>query len=103
MLYPTASISALNLDKDVALITDGRFSGATKGLSIGHVEPESAVGGLIGKVKNGEKIKIDLENKTIDLLISEEEIQKRLSEPKPELKKLDSKVLENYRNSIIKN
>ena len=102
MLYPTASISALKLDKDVALITDGRFSGATKGLSIGHVEPEAALGGLIGKVKDGEKIKIDLENKTIDLLISEDEIQKRLEEPKPELKKIDSKVLENYRSSIIK-
>jgi len=57
MLYPTSYLKSMAIDKKCALLTDGRFSGATKGLSIGHVEPESAIGGLIGKVKDGEKIK----------------------------------------------
>ena len=62
MLYPTSAISGLGLDEDVALITDGRFSGATKGPCIGHVEPEAALGGNIALVESGDRIKIDLNN-----------------------------------------
>jgi len=100
MLYPTAAISAIGLDKDVALITDGRFSGATKGLSIGHVMPEAALGGAIGIVKNGDRIKIDLAKKKIDLLVGEREIKSMLKKFKPKMQKVNSKVLESYRKRI---
>jgi dihydroxy-acid dehydratase len=101
MLYPTSAISALGLDKDVALITDGRFSGATKGLSIGHVDPEAALGGNIALVKNGDKIRIDLDKRRIDLLISEKELSERRKNFKIKLSKLNSRVLENYRRNIL--
>ncbi len=77
MLSPTSSVAGMGLDKDVALITDGRFSGATKGASIGHISPEAASGGLIGLVEEGDKIEIDIPNKKINLLVSDDEIQKR--------------------------
>ncbi len=101
MLYPTASISALGLDKDVALITDGRFSGATKGLSIGHVAPEAALGGLIGVVKNEDKIVIDLEKKEINLIVEKKELEERKKKFKPMLKEIDSVVLKNYRKRFL--
>ncbi len=101
MLYPTSSISALGLDKDVALITDGRFSGATKGISIGHVDPEAALGGTIAIIKNGDKIKIDLEERKIDLLVLEEEIQQRKKKLNIKLSELNSEVLKKYRKSIL--
>ena len=77
MLAPTSRLAGMGLDKDVALITDGRFSGATRGASIGHVSPEAAEGGLIGLVENGDMISIDMINCKIELLVSEEEIEKR--------------------------
>ena len=77
MLAPTSRLAGMGLDKDVALITDGRFSGATRGASIGHVSPEAAEGGLIGLVENGDMISIDMINCKIELLVSEEEIAKR--------------------------
>ncbi len=101
MLYPTASISGLGMDKEIALLTDGRFSGATKGLSIGHVEPEAARGGAIGVVENGDRIRIDLDKKTIDLVVDEAELKKRLSSFKPELKELPNGVLKSYRNRFL--
>jgi dihydroxy-acid dehydratase len=101
MLYPTSSISAIGLDKDVALITDGRFSGATKGISIGHVDPEAALGGTIAVIKNGDKIKIDLEERKIDLLIPENEIKERKSKLKIKLSELNSPVLKKYRKNIL--
>lgn len=101
MLYPTSAISALGLDRDVALITDGRFSGATKGLSIGHVSPESALGGAIGIVETGDKIRIDISKKTIDLLLPEETLNQRLASIKPSMQETNSKVLLNYRNSCL--
>ncbi len=78
MLTPTSAIAGMGLDKDVALITDGRFSGATRGASIGHVAPEAAVGGPIAIVKEGDIIKIDIPQKRLDLKIEEEEIKQRL-------------------------
>lgn len=80
MLSPTAAIAGIGLDKDVALITDGRFSGATRGAAIGHVSPEASEGGLISLLQNGDIVKIDIENKLLEALISEEEIIRRKGE-----------------------
>jgi dihydroxy-acid dehydratase len=77
MLYPTSYIKSKNLGKACALITDGRFSGGTSGLSIGHVSPEAAAGGAIGLVRNGDIIRIDIPNRAIDVLVSDEELAKR--------------------------
>lgn len=89
MLAPTSRLAGMGLDKDVALITDGRFSGATRGASIGHVSPEAAEGGLIGLVENGDFIAIDMIKCTIQLLVSDEEIEKRRKKwvkPEPKVK-----------------
>lgn len=85
MLSPTSEIAGMGLDKDVALITDGRFSGATRGASIGHVSPEAAVGGPIGLVKEGDMIEIDIINHRIELLVSDEELGERRKNFKPKL------------------
>ncbi|MBE6640209.1 MAG: dihydroxy-acid dehydratase [Ruminococcaceae bacterium] len=77
MLSPTSAIAGMGLDKDVALITDGRFSGATRGASIGHVSPEAVRGGLIAYVKNGDIISIDIPNYSIELKVSPVELAKR--------------------------
>lgn len=86
MLSPTSAIAGMGLDKEVALITDGRFSGATRGASIGHVSPEAVSGGTIAYVKYGDLIAIDIPNHTITLKVSEEEMAKR-KEEMPILKK----------------
>ncbi|MFZ5736523.1 MAG: dihydroxy-acid dehydratase [Pseudomonadota bacterium] len=77
MLYPTSYLKSKGLGKACALITDGRFSGGTSGLSIGHVSPEAAEGGLIGLVRDGDRISIDIPNRTISLDVSEAELAKR--------------------------
>ncbi|WP_413854615.1 dihydroxy-acid dehydratase [Candidatus Ruminimicrobium bovinum] len=77
MLSPTSAIAGMGLDKDVALITDGRFSGATRGASLGHVSPEAASGGLIAYVKDGDIISINIPEYKIELKVSDEEIKKR--------------------------
>lgn len=77
MLYPTSYLKAKHLDKACALITDGRFSGGTSGLSIGHVSPEAAAGGMIGIVRDGDPIEINIPGRSINLMISEEEITTR--------------------------
>ncbi|MBD5142405.1 MAG: dihydroxy-acid dehydratase [Oscillospiraceae bacterium] len=77
MLSPTSAIAGMGLDKEVALITDGRFSGATRGAAIGHISPEAVRGGLIAYVQDGDKISIDIPNYRIQLLVSDEEIEKR--------------------------
>lgn len=77
MLSPTSAIAGMGLDKDVALITDGRFSGATRGASIGHVSPEAVSGGAIAYVKNGDRIIIDIPNYSIDLDVPEAEMAER--------------------------
>lgn len=83
MLLPTATIAGMGLDRTVALITDGRFSGATRGASIGHVSPEAAEGGPIGLVRDGDIISIDMKNCRLDLEITDEEMAKRKKEFKP--------------------
>lgn len=77
MLNPTSAIAGMGLDRDVALITDGRFSGATRGASIGHVCPEAAAGGLIGLVEEGDMIEIDIDAHELTLLVDEETIKER--------------------------
>jgi dihydroxy-acid dehydratase len=75
----TAAICGLGLDKDVALITDGRFSGATRGPAIGHVSPEAAAGGPIAIIEDGDIITLDIENKQLNVELSDAEIKDRLS------------------------
>lgn len=89
MLSPTATIAGLGLDKDVALLTDGRFSGATRGASIGHISPEAAEGGPIAIIKEGDIIDIDIENCSLNIRLSDEEIKSRLALlelPEPKIK-----------------
>ena len=95
MLSPTSAIAGMGLDKDVALITDGRFSGATRGASIGHVSPEAANGGMIAYVKDGDIISIDIPNYSIKIAISDEELAKRKQEM-PIKKKEVSGYLKRY-------
>jgi dihydroxy-acid dehydratase len=77
MLYPTSYIKSKGLGKACALLTDGRFSGGTSGLSIGHASPEAAAGGAIGLVKNGDRIRIDIPNRSINVLLSDDELARR--------------------------
>jgi len=89
MLSPTSAIAGMGLDKDVALITDGRFSGASRGASIGHISPEAMEGGPIALVQEGDRIKIDIPGRRIDVLVSEEELAKRKASwkaPEPKIK-----------------
>ena len=80
MLYPTSYIKSKGLGKACALLTDGRFSGGTSGLSIGHASPEAAAGGAIGLIRSGDKIHIDIPNRTINVLLSDEELATRRAE-----------------------
>jgi len=92
MLTPTAMVAGLGLDKDVALITDGRFSGATRGASIGHISPEAAEGGPIAAVRDGDIIEIDIPNCRLNVLITDDELKSRMAEWKPR----DPKVTRGY-------
>jgi dihydroxy-acid dehydratase len=82
MLYPTSYLKSARLDKACALLTDGRFSGGTSGLSIGHVSPEAAAGGAIALIRNNDTIEIDISNRSINLKISGDELKKRFEEEK---------------------
>jgi dihydroxy-acid dehydratase len=88
MLAPTSAIAGTGMDKDVALLTDGRFSGGSRGAAIGHISPEAAEGGPIAVVRDGDPIEIDIPGKKLNLLIPDEELKKRLSQWKPPQKKL---------------
>lgn len=99
MLSPTSAIVGAGLGEDVALITDGRFSGATRGAAIGHVCPEAAVGGLIGLVEEGDIISIDIPACKIDLLVDEETIAKRRAKFTPALRPVDG-YLKRYRAQV---
>jgi len=100
MLMPTSSIAGIGLDKDVALITDGRFSGATRGASIGHISPEAADGGPIALVKEGDLINIDIPNTKLELLVSDEELNERRNRWRPKLTETKSKWLKRYRKLV---
>ncbi len=96
MLAPTALIQGMGLGDSVALITDGRFSGATKGASIGHISPEAAEGGLIALVEDGDEIELDVDKHILKLNVSDEEIAKRRANYKPHKNDVKSKWLKRY-------
>ncbi len=97
MLAPTSLIAGMGLGDKVALITDGRFSGATRGASIGHVSPEAAESGLIGLLKDGDIIDIDVDNYLLSVRLTDEEIEKRRASFKPILKDIKGSWLKQYR------
>ena len=99
MLYPTSYIKSMHMGKECALITDGRFSGGTSGLSIGHVSPEAASGGNIGKLLDGDIIEIDIPNRTINVKLSDEELAARTQRPLMR-SRVVSKSLRAYAQSV---
>ena len=100
MLNPTSAIAGMGLGSSVALITDGRFSGASRGASIGHVSPEAAVGGPIAFVEEGDIIKIDIDNHSLELDISEEEMAKRKAAWTPRQPKVTTGYLARYAKMV---
>ena len=100
MLAPTSLIMGMGLGKSVALITDGRFSGATRGASIGHVSPEAAEGGMIGLLQDGDEIHIDVDQYILSVNLTDEEIAKRKAEFVPLKKELTSRWLGQYRSLV---
>jgi len=96
MLSPTSAIMGLGLEEKVALVTDGRFSGGTRGACIGHVSPEAAAGGPIAALKTGDVIDIDLDTRTLNVLLSDEEIQRRLEVIPPYQPHTESRWLRRY-------
>jgi dihydroxy-acid dehydratase len=100
MLSPTSAIVGMGLDSDVALITDGRFSGATRGAAIGHISPEAAAGGLIAYVLDGDKIHIDITHNALTLLVSDEEIARRRQNTPQKLPKTLSGYLRRYAQAV---
>ena len=99
MLYPTSYIKSMHLGKECALITDGRFSGGTSGLSIGHISPEAANGGNIGKIKDGDIIVIDIPSRSINVKLSDEELAARPQQPLKRNRSV-SKALRAYAQSV---
>lgn len=99
MLYPTSYIKSMHMGKECALITDGRFSGGTSGLSIGHISPEAAAGGNIGKIQNGDMIEIDIPNRSINVKLSDEELAARPQQPLKRNRQV-SKALRAYAQSV---
>jgi dihydroxy-acid dehydratase len=100
MLTPTSLLSGLGMDKQVALITDGRFSGATRGAAIGHVSPEAAAGGAIAAVREGDTIAIDIPSRTLNVLLDAAEIAKRLAALPPFQPKVTKGYLKRYTEQV---
>jgi len=100
MLTPTSAVSGMGLENDVALITDGRFSGGTRGAAIGHISPEAMEGGPIGLLKEGDKIHIDIRKNLIEVLISEKEMKKRKKAFKPIAPKINTGYLARYASMV---
>ena len=100
MLTPTSAIAGMGLDSSVALITDGRFSGASRGASIGHISPEAAAGGLIGLVEEGDIINIDIPKNTLELMVDEETIAERKAKYVPVEKPVPNGYLKRYRKMV---
>lgn len=96
MLTPTSAISGLGLGGEVALLTDGRFSGGTRGAAIGHISPEASEGGIIGLVQEGDRIKIDIPGRSLELLVDEAELEKRRLSWVPYPKEIRSSILRRY-------
>jgi len=100
MLTPTSAIAGMGLDSSVALITDGRFSGASRGASIGHISPEAAAGGLIGIIEDGDIISIDIPNNKLELMVNEQIIEDRKSKFVPYEKPVQNGYLNRYRKMV---
>ena len=100
MLLATTQLMGLGLGDTTALVTDGRFSGATHGPCIGHISPEAAVGGPIGLVQDGDLISIDIPNRKLELLVPEEVIEERRKSWSPTLTKTDSDYLKRYQKYV---
>jgi dihydroxy-acid dehydratase len=100
MLTPTAAIMGMGLGKDVALITDGRFSGGTQGAAIGHISPEAAAGGPIGLVEEGDEIVIDIPNKRLELKVDEATLEARRSRWVPKEPKIRHGYLARYTRMV---
>jgi dihydroxy-acid dehydratase len=100
MLTPTATLAGMGLDKTVALVTDGRFSGASRGASIGHVSPEAAAGGLIGLVEEGDLVSINIPQNKLELKVDEKVIAERRKNFKPLVKPVPKGVLSSYRTRV---
>ncbi len=100
MLNPTSAIAGMGLGSSVALITDGRFSGASRGASIGHVSPEAAVGGPIALVEEGDRIRIDIPNYSLELLVSDEELEKRRAKWQPREPRVTTGYLARYAKMV---
>ena len=100
MLNPTSAIVGMGLGSSVALITDGRFSGASRGASIGHVSPEAAVGGPIALVEEGDIISIDIDNNSLNVLISDEEMEARKEKWQPRQPKVTTGYLARYASMV---
>jgi len=100
MLSPTATIAGMGLSESVALITDGRFSGGTRGPCIGHISPEAMEGGTIAIIKDGDRIKIDIPKRKIDLMLSDKEIKERLGKWKPPEPKIKKGYLSRYARMV---
>jgi dihydroxy-acid dehydratase len=100
MLTPTSMLSGMGLDDKVALLTDGRFSGATRGAAIGHISPEAAEGGLLAIVKDGDSISIDIPNRTLELAVAEEEIGRRVAAQPPWEPQVKSGYLRRYSQAV---
>lgn len=100
MLNPTSAIAGMGLGSTVALITDGRFSGASRGASIGHASPEAAVGGPIALVEEGDRISIDIDNHALNLLVSDEELAARKAKWQPREPKVTSGYLARYASLV---
>lgn len=100
MLNPTSAIAGMGLGSSVALITDGRFSGASRGASIGHVSPEAAVGGPIALVEEGDLIKINIPENRLDVEITEEEMERRRAKWQPREPKVTTGYLARYASMV---
>jgi dihydroxy-acid dehydratase len=100
MLGPTGALMGMGLGESVALITDGRFSGGTRGACIGHISPEAAARGPIAAVQNGDMIDIDLDRRRIEIRLTAEEISKRLAELPPFEPEIQSRWLRRYARSV---
>ncbi len=106
MLYPTSYLKSMHIDRECALLTDGRFSGGTSGLSIGHVSPEAAAGGAIGLLQDGDRIEIDIPNRTINVALNESELAVRRAEVersggfKPQRDRTVSRALRAYASMV---
>jgi len=97
---PTSAIAGMGLDADVALVTDGRFSGGTRGAAIGHVSPEAVEGGPIAVVEHGDTIAIDIPNRRITLKVSENEIKMRLSKWRPPKSRISRGYMARYARAV---